>query len=113
MEFSVLGPVVARHVGVPLDLGRRGQRLVLGLLLLDAGRLVAADRLVSLLWDDEPPPGARGVLQTHVSRLRRVIDPARDGTLGVRLLSQGAGYRLDVDPDAVDASRFRALVGRA
>src|SRR6266508_4576505 len=70
----------AYHNGVPVDLGRRrGERCLLGLLLLEAGRVLPVDRLAALLWDDEPPDHARATLQTHVSRLRARLDPGRPG----------------------------------
>ena len=81
--------------------------------LLDAGTSVAADRLAALLWDDEPPATARAALNTHVSRLGAGLDPHNDGSLGVRLINRQGGYLAEVDPQAVDAHRFRTLVGQA
>src|SRR6266511_4159105 len=104
----------AYHNGVPVDLGRRrGERCLLGLLLLEAGRVLPVDRLAALLWDDEPPDHARATLQTHVSRLRARLDPGRQGRYGVRLVSRGDGYLVETDPDRVDVHRFRRLVDAA
>jgi DNA-binding SARP family transcriptional activator/tetratricopeptide (TPR) repeat protein len=69
--------------------------------------------LAALLWDDDPPPAARATLNTHMSRLRRWLDPHDDGSLGVRLVNRQGGYLAEVDPQTVDAHRFRALVERA
>ena len=114
MEFRVLGPLEVLRGTEPVALGRRrGERCLLGLLLLDAGAVVPLDRLLDLLWDGDPPETARGTVKTHVSRLRSVLDPHRDGRLGVRLRRQGEGYLVDVDPRAVDAHRFRQLSARA
>ena len=109
MDFVLLGPMTATRRGEPLDLGRRGQRLVLALLLLEANHPVQADRLRALLWGDEPPENATGIVQTHVSRLRRLLDPARDGQHGFRLLTQGNAYQAETEPDTVDVHRFRRL----
>jgi DNA-binding SARP family transcriptional activator len=69
--FRVLGPLeVIVDRDVLAGLGRRRERCLLGLLLLEANRLVPMDRLVSLLWDDQPPPNARRTLHAHVARLR-------------------------------------------
>ncbi|WP_323373618.1 AfsR/SARP family transcriptional regulator [Plantactinospora alkalitolerans] len=113
MEFRLLGQVEAEHNGVPVALGRRGERRLLGVLLLLAGQAVTVDRLASLLWDDAPPASARTSLQAHVSRLRRRLDPDGNGTSGVRLISQHGGYGVEVDPAHVDAHRFRLAVDTA
>ncbi|MGC9666880.1 AfsR/SARP family transcriptional regulator [Planosporangium sp. 12N6] len=113
MRFRLLGHIEADHDGVPVPIGRRRERCLLGLLLLEPGVAVPAERLAALLWDDEPPATARAALSTHVSRLRRVLDPAGDGSSGIRLVNRGDGYRADIDPDAVDAHRFRSMVERA
>ncbi|GAA2682773.1 MULTISPECIES: BTAD domain-containing putative transcriptional regulator [Actinosynnema] len=113
MRFLLLGPVTAYRRGEPVVLGRRAQRLVLGLLLLSAGRPVPVERLEALLWEGDPPDGARALVQTHVSRLRRVLDPARDGATGFRLVARGSTYTAEVAPETVDAHRFRVDVERA
>lgn len=108
MEFLLLGPVAAHIDGRPVDLGRRRERLLLGVLLLDPGRVITIDRLVDLLWEDRPTPAARASLHAHVSRLRSVLNVG-----ATRIATRGAGYVADVDPEAVDAHRFRRLVQRA
>ncbi|WP_290059293.1 AfsR/SARP family transcriptional regulator, partial [Amycolatopsis solani] len=109
MEFRVLGAVEATADGAPVDLGSRKQRLVLAVLLLDAGRPVSRDRLVDLLWPADPPASARGTVQALVSRIRAVFRAAG----GPELVTEGHGYVLRAAPDAVDAHRFTALVHRA
>ncbi|HEX6682745.1 MAG TPA: BTAD domain-containing putative transcriptional regulator [Candidatus Limnocylindrales bacterium] len=111
MDFLLLGPLEVWHAGQPVNVGRRrNERCLLGLLLLEAGRMIPVDRLCDLLWDGKPPDNARGTLQSHISRLRSALDPDRDGGLGVRLAAQGDGYVIHVAADMVDAHRFRALV---
>jgi predicted ATPase/DNA-binding SARP family transcriptional activator len=73
------------------------------MLLLRANEFVSRDRLIDDLWDEAPPATAVKVLQTYVSQLRRV--------LGAETIETGpAGYRLRLDPDALDLLRFRRLV---
>jgi Transcriptional regulatory protein, C terminal len=48
------------------------QRALLAILLLNANKPVATDRLIDQLWDGRPPATARKVLQTYVSKLRRL-----------------------------------------
>ena len=78
---------------------------MLALLVLEAGRVVPAGRLVEEVWRGSPPPGAAKTLRSYVSRLRALLSP--DGTLAAR----GGGYVLNVDPDLVDAVRFERLAG--
>ena len=44
--------------GQEVDLGPRLQRALLAILVLDAGHVVPVDRLIDLLWRDEPPAAA-------------------------------------------------------
>jgi DNA-binding SARP family transcriptional activator len=76
-KFLILGEVQVRTADGPIRLGpRRIERLLLGLLLLEAGRTVAADRLVELLWDATGPRHPLRTLQAHVSRLRACARPS-------------------------------------
>lgn len=108
MDFQVLGPVQAWAEGRPLDLGERKQRTVLAVLLLEPNQLVLLDRLVDLLWGQDPPSSARRIVQAHVSRLRTAFLQTGDGA--VALVRRGPGYMLCCDPDRIDAHRFRALL---
>ncbi|KAB8183444.1 BTAD domain-containing putative transcriptional regulator [Microbispora catharanthi] len=108
MRFGILGPTEARPDGDrPVPVGGPGLRALLGLLLLNAGRVVTIDRLIDGLYGAEPPSGADNALQAQVSRLRRHL--ASLGDLGDLVVREPAGYRLAVDPDDVDASRFERL----
>ena len=107
MLFSVLGPLEVRDAGESLPLGGPRQRSVLALLLLDAGRAVVADRLVTEIWGEEPPGGARDSLYTYVSNLRGAL--GRD-----RLVRADGGYRLEpIEGDAVDAEEVEARLAEA
>ncbi|MFF6778516.1 BTAD domain-containing putative transcriptional regulator [Streptomyces sp. NPDC012637] len=106
MIFQLLGPLTVG--GAPASGGPR-VRALLALLLLDAGRVVAAERLVDGLYGDEPPAGAANALQSQVSRLRRAGLPD-----GVAVEHSAAGYRLTgVEADDVDALRFARLAREA
>ncbi|WP_207401021.1 AfsR/SARP family transcriptional regulator, partial [Actinomadura roseirufa] len=104
MQFGILGPVEVRPGGTEaVAVGGPRVRALLAMLLLDAGRVVTAERLIDGLYGQEPPSGAANALQSQVSRLRR--------GLGDAALVEGhpAGYRLAVDPGLVDAHRFGSL----
>jgi DNA-binding SARP family transcriptional activator/tetratricopeptide (TPR) repeat protein len=113
MRFLVLGPVSAEVDGQPVDLGRRRERHLLALLLLEAGRPVPATRLVDLLWDDAPPGDPRAALHIHVSRVRRRLSDVGADRFDVRVRTDPAGYALDTGRATVDVHEFRELVERA
>jgi DNA-binding SARP family transcriptional activator len=107
--FALLGPLELRgEDGAPVALGGRQPRAVLGALLLGEGRVVGVDVLLRAVWGDELPDTAAGTLQTYVSRLRRALGPA-----GHELLRrEAAGYRLVLQPGALDAARFQDLAAQ-
>ena len=108
-ELGLLGPVRAVRAGRELPLGGPRQRAVLALLVLDAGRVVPAGRLVEEVWRGQPPPGAAKTLRSYVSRLRSALAPE------VAVVPRGGGYVLSADPTQLDVARFERLVaeGRA
>ncbi|MFI1192110.1 BTAD domain-containing putative transcriptional regulator [Micromonospora sp. NPDC020750] len=104
MRFCVLGPTqVLLADGREIPVGGPRLRALLALLLLDAGRVVSADRLIEGLYGEHPPRGASNALQSQVSRLRQAL-PAEH-----TVEFHPAGYRLAVDPADVDAYRFESL----
>ena len=106
MEIRLLGPLEVRDGEQVIVLARRQQRALLAALALRAGEVVSTDRLVADLWGERPPSSATGSLQNTVWALRKVL--AREV-----LVTQPPGYRLAVQPDAVDAHRFERLLGAA
>lgn len=57
----MLGPLEVRRDGVAVDLGPLKQRALLIRLLVAAGQVVSADRLIDDLWGTEAPPGGDGI----------------------------------------------------
>ncbi|MFC3383604.1 AfsR/SARP family transcriptional regulator [Couchioplanes azureus] len=113
MEFGILGPLRVLADGGEVAAGRRRERCLLGVLLMHPGQAIPAERLIELLWEGQDRPAqAQRTLRTHVARLRGVFGrlPVREQP---RLLTAGSGYSLQVAPEAVDAYRFRAMVGTA
>jgi len=98
VEFQLLGPVRLIRGGTTVNVGTRKQRSVLAVLALQPNRLIAVDRLIDLLWPDEPPATARGVVQGHISGLRTILTDGGAGTGDqnneVSLRREGPGYLL-------------------
>ncbi|GAA2269936.1 BTAD domain-containing putative transcriptional regulator [Glycomyces scopariae] len=102
MRIGLLGPFQVTDGGAPAPVTGGRQRAVLAALALAAGRPVRSSTLARLLWGEDDP-AARHRLHAIVNRLRQAI--------GTDAVTAGPGeYTLDVDPEAVDVHRFRALV---
>jgi DNA-binding SARP family transcriptional activator/tetratricopeptide (TPR) repeat protein len=108
VQVHLLGPVEVVRRGQRLDLGRRRERLLLGLLMLEPGRVVSVHRLIELLWDVDAPPSARASLRTHVARLRTSL-----AACDITLAGRTDGYLAEVEPDLIDAHRFVEQVAAA
>ena len=105
-DFRVLGPLEVHVGGAPVALGGPKQRALLALLLLHANDVVPRDVLIEEMWEGTPPPKALAFVQNCVSRLREVLGKTTIET-------RPPGYRLVVEPDAIDARRFERLVHEA
>jgi DNA-binding SARP family transcriptional activator len=114
LHFAVLGSFRVGRNGQEVDLGPRLQRALLAILVVNAGSVVPVDRLIGLLWREEPPAAAIASVQAYVSQLRRVLEPGRPARGPARVLvTQDPGYLLRVEDDQVDALRFQALARKA
>ncbi len=114
LHFAVLGYFRVSRDGQEVDLGPRLQRALLAILVVDAGHVVPVDRLIDLLWREEPPAAALASVQAYISHLRRVLEPGRPARASGRVLvTQDPGYALQVEDDQVDALRFQALARQA
>ena len=110
----MLGPMEAAVDGGPADLGGPRQRCVLSRLVAEGGRVVSVDRLIEDLYADEAPPRALAAVQSYVSHLRRVLEPARAPRASAQVLvTSPPGYALRLEREAVDAWRFEDQVHHA
>ena len=109
MRVQLLGALRVRSGAgwVPVPAGQ--PRVVLAVLLAEAGRMVSTDRLVDELWALRPPRTAVKAIQVYVTRLRRMLADSA----GCALVTRGRGYELVVDGADVDATVFERLVAAA
>jgi WD40 repeat protein/DNA-binding SARP family transcriptional activator/class 3 adenylate cyclase/ABC-type cobalamin/Fe3+-siderophores transport system ATPase subunit len=103
--FRVLGPFEVVVDGCLAPLGGARQRLVLAGLVANANAVVSTDRLIDIVWGDEPPTTALSTTQKYVHRLRTLV--------GNRLVTRAPGYLLRIDTGETDASRFESLLAAA
>jgi DNA-binding SARP family transcriptional activator/pSer/pThr/pTyr-binding forkhead associated (FHA) protein len=103
VRVGLLGPLEVVDGERPVEVGGARLQALLMRLALDAGRTVSRGGLVDAVWEDDVPADEVHALQSLVSRLRRALGDAA-------LVAQTpGGYRLALDPAAVDAHRFERL----
>ncbi|MER7379672.1 AfsR/SARP family transcriptional regulator [Streptomyces lanatus] len=85
-------------------------RILLVVLLAARGRVVSLERLVHELWFDggQEAKDHRNLLHQYVMRLRRQLGDRRRTVL----VTQSPGYRLLLEPEQLDVSRFDELCAR-
>lgn len=104
--IRVLGPIDVVTSAGPRGVGGSRPQMLLGALVVSAGRAVGVDRLAEVVWGDEPPRSAANTLQSYVSDLRRLV-----GHDAIRSVDHS--YWLDVDAVDIDAVDFQRMVRRA
>ncbi|MFI9550095.1 BTAD domain-containing putative transcriptional regulator [Nonomuraea endophytica] len=100
MRFRMLGPLRVRSDSRWVRVAAQQQRVVLAVLLVEAGRVVSTDRLVDAVWGERPPKTAVNTIAAYVTRLRRLVG-------GDVLAGRRRGYELLVGDDGdIDAVVF-------
>ena len=106
--FRLLGPLEIVVDGQVLRSSGTIPACVLGMLLLDRGRLIPVHRLAAAVWDDELPDTALHQVRKAVSMLRSKIPD------GKRIIATGTdGYCVDIDEDQLDSGLFAIRLRRA
>lgn len=110
LRFRDLGVLQLEINGVARPV--RGTRLgrVLATLLINANSRVTTDTLLDAAWGDQVTVSSAGTLETHIWRLRKLIEPARNRGDGLTyLVNDTRGYRLVLNPENADSLRFVQL----
>ena len=108
--FCLLGAVEAYLDGEPVDIGYAQLRAVLAVLLVEANHVVSVDKLVDRVWGDRRlPRNPRGGIQRSMTLLRTALA----GVPQVSITWEHTGYRLSVEPGAIDLHRFQQLTAAA
>ena len=109
IEYRILGPLEVSANGRLIEVGGPKLRALLVILLLRANESVPRDALVHELWGEQPPVGAQHSLDVYVSRLRKSLDAAADGSV---VMTRPGAYSLRLAEGQLDARRFEQLVGQ-
>src|SRR3954454_7579863 len=108
LQIAILGSIEPRVDNAVVGVPPGKQRALLTLLAMHAPHQISAESAADALWPRAAPAEAMRSLQVTVSRLRRSL-----GAAGSALETVTSGYRLAVEPDAIDARRFETLIGSA
>lgn len=107
MRFAILGHLkVADDRGDPVHIPQPKIRALVTVMLANANRSVATDRIIFLLWGNIAPPGAVHAVHSYMSLTRRLLSPAHP------LRTTRPGYRIDVENSDLDMLQFRICAAR-
>jgi DNA-binding SARP family transcriptional activator len=70
VDFRILGPLEVWYEGRPIPVPGAKQRALLAMLLLHAGEVVSADRMLDAVWGEDPPDAGSTALRVRLSQLR-------------------------------------------
>jgi DNA-binding SARP family transcriptional activator len=85
---------------------------MLALLTINANRRVSVDALTDAAWGEQAGTGAGSSLETHIWRLRQLLEPGRRRRQPPTVLVNDAGgYRLVAGAQSVDSLLFGELAG--
>ena len=105
LRIEVLGPLrVQARRQVTVD--RSSHRRLLAILAIDANRRLSTDVLIDRYWGNAVPATAKAALQTHISALRKRLPEDV-------IVTEGYGYRLDLEEHSLDVDEFVALAAEA
>ncbi|MFE7186368.1 AfsR/SARP family transcriptional regulator [Streptomyces erythrochromogenes] len=79
---------------------------ILAALVVHLGEVLSVERLVDLVWEEEPPATARALVASHVSGLRRALAGTEGAEGAEAIRTRTPGYVAEFPPAAVDARCF-------
>ncbi|MDH2388063.1 AfsR/SARP family transcriptional regulator [Streptomyces sp. HNM0663] len=107
----MLGPLRVTRGGVDLTPAPPKIAKLLALLIVHSGETIPGDRLVTELWEQDPPRCATASLRVYVSQLRKLLNHPGGCS---PILTAPPGYILDISTATLDAAEFEKLyeIGR-
>src|ERR1700709_2129964 len=108
-----LGTLLISNGGQPVSPGGKKPAALLAALAIDVNRRVSVESLMFAAWGEQAT-ASPSTLESHIWRLRQVLEPdRRRGETPTVLVNDTGGYRLLLDPDQLDSSRFQQLADDA
>src|SRR4029079_5158209 len=108
VHYRLLGPLEMTIGGRVISVGGPRARALLAALVLDAGRVIPVDRLVTAVWGDHAPDTAQTQVRNLASKVRRTLRDA--GAADDVLTQEGTGYVVN---DALGHRDIDAVEDRA
>lgn len=108
LGVDLLGPLRVRVHADPVAVTGLRQRALLVLLAMAAPQPVPVERILAVLFDGATEAATVRTLRSYVSKLRSNL-----GASSAQLRTSDGGYLLDLPAEALDVSRFRALLAAA
>ncbi len=114
LRFRDLGPLEVEYADGVRPVGGSRLESALALLLIHANYPIGPDELAEAMWGDQGVRRSAATLDSHVWRLRKLLEPDRaPGAPPAVLVREPAGYRLVVGARQIDSARFAALAREA
>ncbi len=110
VRLDVLGALVVSDDGGAIPLNGDRRRTLMAALALRRGVHCSAAWLADVVWRASPPAGASATLHSHISILRRLLDPEPQQGVQSIIRTVPDGYVLDTTEVDVDADRFIAAL---
>ncbi|MFI6043650.1 AfsR/SARP family transcriptional regulator [Nocardia sp. NPDC051321] len=108
LRFNILGSLEGWSAGARLRLGGAIRERVLVMLLLETGKVLPVNRLVTAAWGEEPPSSASHQVRKAIADLRQRIPNGNEV-----IVTDGHGYRAQIADTELDLSEFEALIQQA
>ena len=106
LDICVLGPLRVTRDGEEVPVTAAKVRTLALVFATRPREVVSVERLIDVLWPDDPPESAKKLIHVYVSQLRTALGPES-------IVTVATGYRLGVARAAVDAHRFELLCAEA
>ncbi|MEO5900347.1 MAG: BTAD domain-containing putative transcriptional regulator [Ilumatobacteraceae bacterium] len=106
LDICVLGPLRVTRDGEDVPLTAAKVRTLALVFATRPREIVSVERLIDVLWPDDPPASAKKLIHVYVSQLRAAFGPGS-------ITTAAPGYRLGVPPAAIDGHRFELLCAEA
>lgn len=113
LDIMVLGHLTASVADTSCLPTASKPRQLFALLALNAGHVVSVTEMAEEIWGSDPPRSSTATLHTYIRILRKILDSAygHDKLSSSKdvLVTRNNGYLLDIEPEQVDAGRYRRL----